>query len=170
MVLRPWTLADREVWYELWTDEAVVAHVDDGMPLAGTDIDDRLNSAVNWQEGPGIFACELLDDPGTPIGLVGFSPPTLLPELLPLYEVIWRFLPSHWGNDYATEATTSALTWAFDGDLFDRVVACIQPANRWSIGVAEGVGLTPIHRTVVPQCERWTDVYTLRSDGWDGGG
>ena len=169
MVLRPWTLGDRDVWHELSTSDVVLAHIDDGNPLTEADIDDRLNHAVSWQEGPGIFACELLDDPGPPIGFVGFAPPTFLPELLPVYEVGWRFLPGHWGKGYATEATTSALTWAFEGDHFERVVACIQPANRRSIAVAERLGLTPSHRTVIPRCERWTDVYELHRDIWDGG-
>ncbi len=169
MVLRPWTLDDRDVWHELSTNEAVLAHIDDGEPLSEPEIDDRLTHAVQWIDGPGIFACELLDEPGQPIGFVGFAPPTFLPELLPVYEVGWRFLPDHWGEGYATEAAVGALTWAFEADLFDRVVACIQPGNRRSVAVAERLGLAASHRTVIPRCQRWADVYELHSQDWHGG-
>ncbi len=167
MVLRPWTHHDPDVWHELLTNPAVLTHIDDGKPLNDDDIDERLAHAVENSDGPGIFACEQLDEPGVVVGMVGFAPPTFLPELLPVHEIGWRFLPDHWGQGLATEAATAALSWAFETDLLDRVVACVQPANRRSGAVAAKLGMTAAHRTVIPRCDRWVDVYELSGEDWE---
>jgi RimJ/RimL family protein N-acetyltransferase len=166
MVLRPWTHDDLEVWRELLTNSAVLAHIDDGRPLGAADINQRLAHAVDKSQGPGILACEHLDEPGVVIGMVGFAPPSFLPELLPVHEIGWRLIPDYWGRGFATEAATAVLSWAFDADLLDRVVACIQPANHRSAALATRLGMVASYRTVIPRCGRWADVYELSAQEW----
>jgi RimJ/RimL family protein N-acetyltransferase len=166
MVLRPWTHHDSDVWHELLTNPAVLTHIGGGNRLSDDDIDERLAHAVENGKGPGIFACELLDTPGDVVGMVGFAPPTFLPELLPVQEIGWRFLPDHWGKGLATEAATAALSWAFENGLLDRAVACVQLENRRSAAVAAKLGMSATHRTVIPRCHRWVDVYELSGEDW----
>lgn len=166
LVLRPWTEEDRAAWLELATNPSVVAHICTGTPPPEAVIDERLKQAMEPTEGPGVFACEQLDEPGLVIGLVGFAPPTFLPELQPVSEIEWRFLPDYWGRGFGTESAAAALSWAFNADLLNRVVACVQPADRRSAAVAERLGMKPLFRTLVPHCPRWTDVFELTSDRW----
>jgi RimJ/RimL family protein N-acetyltransferase len=172
-VLRPWTLDDREAWYELSTDPRILIHIGKGQPPSDDEIDTRLRIAIDaWDRpGYGLFACEPLepaDDDHAPIGLVGFAEPTFLPELLPVLEIGWRLRPRFWGRGYASEAAAAALTWAFDEDLFSRVVACIQVGNERSVAVADRLGMHPLFRTVIPSHECWADVYELTRAEWEG--
>jgi RimJ/RimL family protein N-acetyltransferase len=167
MVLRPWTPLDRTRWHELATHRAVITHICDGTPPTEAAIEAQFEHACQDTNGPALFACEQLDEPGMIIGAVGFAPPTLLPELLPVHEIGWRLFPEYWGRGFATEAASTALSWAFAADLLDRVVVVVQPANHRSAAVAERLGLTPSFRTVIPSCNRWADVYELSGEQWD---
>ena len=50
-----------------------------------------------------------------------------------------------WGQGYATEAATAAITWAFDQLDYDRLISVINPDNAASIRVAERLGMTKSH-------------------------
>ena len=167
MVLRSWTIHDRDPWHELATNPSVIAHVCAGTPPSSDVVEQRFRHAVEESDGCGIFACEELDQPGAVIGLVGFSPTNLLPDIPRVQEIEWRFLPEFWGRGLATEAVTTALSWVFGADIVDRVVACIQAADHRSSAVADRVGMRPSFRTVIPGCGRWVDVYELSAKRWD---
>jgi len=166
MVLRPWTHDDRDVWHELLTNEAILNHIDDGAPPSEPAIAKRLDRATLQVDGPKIFACEQLDEPGVIVGMVGFTHPTCLPELLPGHEIQWRLLPKYWGRGFATEAATAALSSAFSANLFDHVVACIQPSDHRSAALAERLGMTPSFRTVIPRYNRWSEIHELTAEHW----
>ncbi|MFW2383642.1 MAG: GNAT family N-acetyltransferase [Acidimicrobiales bacterium] len=166
MVLRPWTREDRAVWHELLTNEAILSHIDDGTPPSEPVIAKRFEKATLGADGPKIFACEQLDEPGVIVGMVGFAHPTCLPALLPGYEIRWRLLPEFWGRGFATEAATAALSSAFSADVFDHVVACIQPSDHRSTALAERLGMTPSFRTVVPRYNRWVEIHELAAEQW----
>ncbi len=57
-------------------------------------------------------------------------------------EVAYRFVPSSWGNGYATEAATAVCNYAFDTVGLRSVFACIDPGNTGSINVAKKLGMT----------------------------
>lgn len=170
LVLRPWTVDDLGAWRALHTDPEVVRFIGDGTIVDDITIAERLRRTVeSWERrGLGLFACEQLDavEVGA-VGFVGFAPPVFLPELLPVFEIGWRLRRPLWGQGLATEATTAALTWAFEGNLLDRVVSCIQVGNHRSSALAGRLGMRPLHRTVIPTHRRWADVYELTRIEWE---
>lgn len=60
-------------------------------------------------------------------------------------EVGWKLARHAWGQGYATEAATAAITWAFDQLDYDRLISVINPDNAASIRVAERLGMTKSH-------------------------
>ena len=84
------------------------------------------------------------------IGYVGLSVPTFLPEILPAVEVGWRFAPAAWGNGYATEGATAALTEAFTTMGLLTVCSLPQSDNPRSCRVAARLGMTPTAEYVLP--------------------
>ncbi len=79
---------------------------------------------------------------GQAIGYVGISVPHFLPEILPAVEVGWRFDPDVWGQGYATEGASAALTEAFTTLGLDKVCSAPQAANRPSWRVCERLGMS----------------------------
>ena len=55
-------------------------------------------------------------------------------------EVGWAIARPAWGNGYAVEAATAAITWAFESLRWTEVIHCIDAPNRASIKVAERLG------------------------------
>lgn len=56
-------------------------------------------------------------------------------------EVGYRIVPSCWGQDYATEALSACIDYAFTRLSINRLVALIQHGNSASIRVAEKSGM-----------------------------
>lgn len=77
-----------------------------------------------------------------PIGYVGISVPHFLPEILPTVEVGWRFDPDVWGQGYATEGASAALTEAFTTLGLERVCSAPQSENPPSWRMCERLGMS----------------------------
>ena len=60
-------------------------------------------------------------------------------------EVGWKLARHAWGQGYATEAATAAITWAFDHLGVDQLISVINPENTASLKVAERLGMTKSH-------------------------
>jgi RimJ/RimL family protein N-acetyltransferase len=60
-------------------------------------------------------------------------------------EVGWKLARHAWGQGYATEAATAAITWGFDHLDVDRLISVINPGNTASFRVAERLGMTKSH-------------------------
>jgi RimJ/RimL family protein N-acetyltransferase len=60
-------------------------------------------------------------------------------------EVGWKLARHAWGQGYATEAATAAISWAFDQLDCDRLISVINPDNAASIRGAERLGMTKSH-------------------------
>lgn len=70
-------------------------------------------------------------------GLYHFSDIDGNPEI----EVGYRFMRSHWGRGFATEAVNAIREYAFHFLCMPRLVALIDPQNAASIRVAEKIGM-----------------------------
>ena len=94
-----------------------------------------------WDEcGLGCWLASSKSD-GRALGYVGLSIPHFLPEILPAVEVGWRFDPEVWGNGYATEGASVALTLAFTTLGLERVCSAPQTSNPPSGKVCERLGM-----------------------------
>lgn len=62
------------------------------------------------------------------------------PHGWPGTEVGWGISRDRWGRGYATEASATAIDWAFERLGWTEVIHCIDPANVASAAVARRLG------------------------------
>jgi RimJ/RimL family protein N-acetyltransferase len=89
------------------------------------------------------FGCWLASEAttGRPLGYVGLSVPSFLPEILPAVEVGWRFDPDVWGRGYASEGAVAALHEGFETLRLSEICSVPQTENQASVRVAERIGM-----------------------------
>jgi len=86
--------------------------------------------------GHGLYRVELKST-GEVIGMCGLIKRDTLPDV----DIGYAFLPAHWGQGYAEEATRATLAHARDALGLARVVAIVTPTNARSIRLLEKIGL-----------------------------
>lgn len=74
-------------------------------------------------------------------GFVGFHPITFEVSFAPAIEILWRFLPEHWGKGYATEAASACLIHAKLDLKLDSIVAFTTLTNKRSERVMQKIGM-----------------------------
>ena len=79
---------------------------------------------------------------------IGFVQATVLPQRAAW--IAYLLGSSHWGRGFATEATAAMLDHLIAHDGVERFLACVERANRPSIGVLERLGFqaAPAHERV----------------------
>lgn len=93
------------------------------------------------RRGWGLWAVEVTGQ--VPFaGYVGLSVPTFAAPFQPAVEVGWRLGRGQWGQGYATEAATAALSHAFGPVGLTEVVSFTVPANTASRRVMDRLGMT----------------------------
>ena len=140
LVLRRWTLADREPFAALNADPDVMRYFPSLMTGAQSDaFADRIEATFE-RHGFGLWAVEVKGGPPF-IGFTGLQP---LSPLVPYtgIEVGWRLARPAWGRGYATEAARAALAYGFDVAGLDEVVSITTVRNAPSRAVMERLGMT----------------------------
>ena len=107
---------------------------------------------AQWTAGLGYWIVE--DAAGTPVGVCGVKAVELAGQ--PIWNLLYRFLPSAWGHGYARGAAAEAVRAARVTDPARLVVARVRPANSASARVAAAIGL-----------ERRPDLDVVGDDGPD---
>lgn len=107
---------------------------------------------AQWTAGLGYWIVE--DGTGTPIGVCGVKAVELAGQ--PIWNLLYRLLPSAWGHGYAREAAAEAVRAARTVDPARPVIARVRPANTASARVAAAIGL-----------ERRPDLDVVGDDGPD---
>lgn len=135
LLLRPPASEDLEPW------AAFHANPDVGRYLGGA-----LPRAMAWRalctmagswviNGFGMFSV-VEKSSGRWVGRLGPWQPADWPGT----EVGWGLAREAWGKGYAVEGATAAIDWAFEHLGWTEVIHAIDPANRNSQRVAEGLG------------------------------
>jgi RimJ/RimL family protein N-acetyltransferase len=139
--LRQWVESDREPFAALNADAEVMRYFPAPLSRAESDaMVDRERSRIA-DRGWGLWAVEVLDR--TPfIGFVGLAVPSFSAHFTPAVEVGWRLSEEAWGNGYATEAATAALTFAFEKLRLPEVVSFTAQSNDRSRRVMERLGMS----------------------------
>ncbi|MGZ0150389.1 GNAT family N-acetyltransferase [Kribbella sp. WER1] len=155
LVLREPEARDRPALIELLASPEVGRYVGGAQPR------DLLEE--NLPEVPGrragLFVVEL---DGSMIGTVTLDqcdPDEVRPELAEV-ELGYLFLPSSWGNGYATEACAAALAWFAAARPGTPVVLITQTANAASMHLATKLGFTEVERYEAWGAEQWLALWT----------
>ncbi|QJR79788.1 GNAT family N-acetyltransferase [Alteromonas pelagimontana] len=141
---------DADFLYSLDQDEAVMRYINGGRKTSRADIDNvflpRLNAYANRLLGWGLWKVSLLESPRPAIGWVLVRPMgffTQNPDNSTL-ELGWRFMRTHWGQGYATEAAT-AIRNELRRTGVNRFAAIALPDNVASIAIMKKLGMTFSH-------------------------
>lgn len=142
LLLRPFTLADAEFLFDLFSRPEVARWSGTGRPMT------RLGEAIGRirsmgdragdHGATGVFAVER---DGSAVGMAILAP---IPASAGFdrrdIEIGWHFLPSVWGNGYATEAGGALAERAFAAG-FAEVLAVTDPDNARSQAVCRRLGM-----------------------------
>lgn len=101
----------------------------------------------HWERhGYGEWAVEMRAG-GDLLGRVGFKEHPDFTADTSHVEIGWLLARRFWGHGYATEAAELALAEGLDRLGLQRVISISSPANRASVGVMRGLGMTEAGRT-----------------------
>ena len=136
LLLRPWREADRDPFFALNSDPAVMEFLPAGDRADSDAAVDRM-IATQAEHGHCFWAVERKAD----AAFLGFCGP--MPAREPLHEVElgWRLNRDAWGFGYASEGARASLAWCWDNLDTPTVMAITVPANVRSRAVMERIGM-----------------------------
>jgi RimJ/RimL family protein N-acetyltransferase len=139
LLLRPWRDADREPFFQMNSDPAVMRYFPAVLSRAESEaLADRIEA--QWAaRGFTLYAAELQ---GEFIGFIGISVPQFEAHFTPSVEIGWRLAAAYWNRGLATEGSRAVLRYAFETLGLEEVVAFTVPANLASRRVMEKIGMT----------------------------
>ena len=139
--LRSWRDDDRPAFAELNADLRVMEYLHDVLSREESDaMVDRIEAHFELH-GFGLWAVESRETARLS-GFVGLSIPRFEAHFTPCVEVGWRLAHRDWGQGFATEAATAALSFGFERLDLDEIVSFTVPRNLRSRRVMERIGMT----------------------------
>lgn len=140
LILRPWKEDDREPFFRMNSDPAVMQFLPKCLSRAESDaLVDRIHSHFQ-KHSFGLYAVNRRNGPSF-IGFIGLSVPAFQAHFTPCVEIGWRLAADQWGRGLATEGATAILRYAFDELNLPEVVSFTVPANVASRRVMEKIGM-----------------------------
>ena len=139
LVIRRLRRDDFGDFHAITSNPDVMRYIDDGQPhsaeMAGKWFDVFLDSYVT--RGWGCYGVTLQDSDRL-IGFCGFVEPVDHPGVI---DLMYAFLPDHWGNGFATEAARAVVDFGFRQCGMNRIDAAVTAGHDASIRVLEKVGM-----------------------------
>ncbi len=166
--LRRFRLDDGDWYAAMNADADVMRFIGRGVPLTRAESDQSLAGIeAHWADhGFGLWAAERRDN-DEPIGFIGLSAPSFLPEVLPAVEVGWRLARPHWGHGFATEGARVAIGHGFTTLGLARLVSITVHDNLSSQRVMAKLGLTWDRAAVHPQLGAIVEVRAISRSAWE---
>jgi RimJ/RimL family protein N-acetyltransferase len=156
LILRPPLLEDLERWVEFMSDPETASFIGGVQPRQMVWRSLMCMAGAWALSGVSMFSV-IERDSGRWIGRLG----PWQPEGWPGTEVGWGLHRDAWGKGYALEGARAAIDYAFDQLGWTEVIHCIDPANKPSQRVAQGLGSTLMGPATLPApfehlpCEKW---------------
>lgn len=156
LYLRQWQEANFPVFAQLNSDPIVMQYLPKRLSSAESDAMAKRCRQLIAERGWGFWAVSLKAN-GCFIGFVGLHKPKANLPFSPCIEIGWRLHKRYWGEGYATEAATAALTFAFEVLFLDEVVAFTTTGNHRSRALMARLGMSNTHNNfkhpdVEPSC------------------
>jgi RimJ/RimL family protein N-acetyltransferase len=142
LVLRNWEERDRDLFFEINSDEPVMEFYPYRRTRQEADVIFDAWKAEIDASSFGKFPVELKES-GECMGYCGLVPAHAEPALPPdAVEVGWRFAARYWGKGYASEGARELLRYGFLDQGLDEIVSFTIPINLRSRTVMERIGMT----------------------------
>lgn len=172
LVVRPFTLGDRDPLYTIVSQEEVMRYLPEGV-MSREETLETLSWIIdcygkNTPEKIIKFTVAVdLRETNELIGWCGLGPLAFLPWEIEIFYGVTRRL---WNRGIATEAAEAMLEYGFSGIGLKRIVGVVYPENRASKRVLEKAGMK-YDRMVTglpPEHEEYQGVlsYSLTADEW----
>jgi RimJ/RimL family protein N-acetyltransferase len=141
LILRNWEDRDRDVFYELMSDDRIMEFFCYRRTREEADKRLTLLAASIRETGFGFYAVELKKT-GECLGMCGIAQLNLTQVFPPTtMEAGWRFAERNWGKGYATESAMAAIADGFLNHGHSDFVAIAVNSNHRSIAVMERIGM-----------------------------
>ncbi|NOQ73615.1 MAG: GNAT family N-acetyltransferase [Crocinitomix sp.] len=140
LILRPFTLDDVALSYEMNLDARVSEFTGDGGVASLKEIERRITEDVLGdyaKYGYGRWAIELKEGSE----FIGFAGLKFLDDINEV-DLGYRLMFDYWGKGLATEAAMACLDYGFNTLHLNRIIAMLLPDNIGSIRVLEKVGFS----------------------------
>jgi ribosomal-protein-alanine N-acetyltransferase len=136
--LRPFTPADADDLYRLYSDPEVMRYIGQGTVRTREQTAEALAKMIDEWEQHGFGMWALFDRrDGRFLGRCGLRPLPGTPEV----ELGYTLFKEAWGKGLATEAARASVAFGFEKLALPRIVAIAHPPNRASRRVMEKVGM-----------------------------
>lgn len=141
LIIRNWEDQDRDLFFEINSDDRVMAFFPFRRDRAQSDeFMDRIRAEIATR-GYGFAALELKET-GETIGFAGLMPTGIVPSLAEgCVEIGWRLAPRFWGKGYATEAAERLLAFGFEVLELPEIVSFAVWNNHASTAVMRRIGM-----------------------------
>jgi RimJ/RimL family protein N-acetyltransferase len=141
LIVRNWREEDRDLFFEINSDERVMEFFPFRRNRAETDAVFAKMQAMIAETGLGFYAV-VEKATAEPIGFVGLVRTDMEPHIpLGTVEIGWRLAARYWGKGFASEAATAALAHAFGRLGMDEIVSFAVHDNDRSTSVMKRIGL-----------------------------
>ena len=141
LIVRNWRDSDRDLFFEINSDPAVMAFF--ASRRSRTEADaffDNLRALIA-ETGLGFYALERKDG-GETIGLSGLARTDLEPHIpLGTVEIGWRLAERYWNKGFASEAAAALLRYGFTQLKLDQIVSFAVHDNDRSTAVMRRIGM-----------------------------
>lgn len=138
LLLRPFTLEDAAVFFDLCSDYEVMRFIGDGSLPSFDAVQKSIERWVKHYDDYGYSLFALLNNEN----LMGFC--GLITQEIKgtkKVELGYRLGRKFWGNGYATEAAICIRDYAFNDCNLSEIISIIQPANIASRKIANKIGM-----------------------------
>ena len=142
LIIRNWRETDRDLAYEINSDEAVMEFFPFRRNRAEADaFFDRVQSMIA-ETGLGLYVLELKES-GEAIGYCGLMRTNHLEPFVPVgtIEIGWRLVARQWGKGLVTEAARALLAYGFGKLGLSQIVSFAVHNNVRSTAVMERIGM-----------------------------
>ncbi|MDK4701261.1 GNAT family N-acetyltransferase [Rhizobium sp. CNPSo 4062] len=142
LIIRNWREMDRDLAYEINSDETVMEFFPFRRNRAEADaFFDRVQSMIR-EIGLGLYVLELKES-SEAVGYCGLMRTDHLEPFVPVgtIEIGWRLVARHWGKGLITEAARALLAHGFDKHDLDQIVSFAVHNNVRSTAVMERIGM-----------------------------
>lgn len=141
LVIRNWQDRDRELFFEINSDETVMKFFPFRRDRAEADAFFDWIQKLIAETGLGFYALELKIS-GETIGFCGLARTDLEPHIpLNTVEIGWRLAPRFWGKGYINEAAVALLRHGFETLRLDEIVSFAVHDNVRSTSVMRRIGM-----------------------------
>ena len=142
LVMRPFTLEDKDAIFEVMKDKDMYLYSPDEPWESSENAEEFINLAIRLYNDDHHtfkhFFAVTVKESGTIIGICGIGG---IAYDRTKNEVFYHIGKNYWGNGYATEAAKAMLDYAFGNLELKKIIAAVHPDNIASNRVIKKIGL-----------------------------